>query len=183
MNEEIWKPISGFEGLYDVSSHGRVRSYRRRGSKKVHTTPVPLCATHCDSNGYPQMDLRDHVGRRKMRTVHKLVAETFLGPANGLEIDHLDSNRANPSLDNLEYVTSKENQSRSWLRGRKSHPNTISAVRSARRKLTDEQVKLIFERVRFGSEHTKTVAADFGVSDSAVKNIKHKRNWKHLLCL
>lgn len=99
-----WRPIGGFEGYYEVSSDGQVRSaMRRKGSKggvlKAGTTKA----------GYKLVSLwRD--GRGLSCNVHRLVAAAFLGPCPpGMEVRHMDGDPANNVATNLRYGTSSEN--------------------------------------------------------------------------
>lgn len=101
---EEWRPVVGFEGLYEVSDLGRVKSlnYRRTGKEKI------LKPKKCNG-GYLQLCLSN--GKcRIMRMVHRMAAEAFLGecPA-GLEVNHLDENKENNRVDNLEYCSRKYN--------------------------------------------------------------------------
>jgi hypothetical protein len=93
--EELWKPIKGFEGVYDVSSFGRVKN------KKKQTILKP-----CDGGiGYLHVCLR-----RRTIKVHKAVAEAFLQKTEGKPIiNHKDGNKQNNHASNLEYCTQKDN--------------------------------------------------------------------------
>ena len=109
---EQWKPVSGYEGIYEVSSHGRVRSVdreitdsrgqARRIKGKVRRTPL-------DKYGYPTVDLWKQ-GKGQTRTVHSLVTEAFIGPRpEGMEVCHSDGDGTNNRLENLRYGTHSEN--------------------------------------------------------------------------
>lgn len=110
---EIWKPIPGYEGKYDVSNLGRVRSLDRsvwcHGNVKAgHFCKKPGCVLRpaFASTGYPCVVL----GRRNTQNLHVLVALTFIGPIpTGCEVRHKDGDRSNPRADNLCYGTRKEN--------------------------------------------------------------------------
>lgn len=96
---EVWKPVKGFEGLYDISSEGRVWSYY---SNKILKPSV-------DIGGYLFFDFRKD-GKRYNKKVHRLVAEAFIpNPYNKPQINHLDENPKNNNVSNLEWVTQKEN--------------------------------------------------------------------------
>lgn len=104
---EIWKPIEGFNGVYDVSDHGRVRSHFREGG---------IRKMHAKSSGYVQVNLyRD--GGYKHVFVHRLVATAFLGPSE-LDINHKDGNKLNNCAENLEYVTQRENSAHHYKQHR-----------------------------------------------------------------
>jgi hypothetical protein len=101
---ETWRPIPGYEGRYDVSDQGRVRSWLGWGK------PVPhVLACDRSSLGYVRVTL--HLsGRQSTITVHRLVMQAFVGPPpEGLEVRHLDGDRTNNRLSNLRYGTASEN--------------------------------------------------------------------------
>jgi len=94
---EIWRPVLGYEGLYEVSSFGRVR----RGNRLLKTQDYP--------NGYLYVSLCKD-GARKNRMIHRLVAEAFLpNPNNYPQVNHKDETITNNFLDNLEWCTGKYN--------------------------------------------------------------------------
>lgn len=100
-----WLPIPGYEGRYDVSDRGRVRSWM-----PYHNLPVPhLLAVVIGNHGYPITTLRDS-GSQEQHLVHALVMLAFVGPRlEGMETRHLDGDRQHCDLDNMAYGTSSEN--------------------------------------------------------------------------
>ena len=101
---ENWKDIEGYDGLYQVSSNGRVKSlnYRKTGKEKI------LKQTIC-KNGYSRVLLSKN-GIQKLKIVHRLVAEVFIpNPDNKPEIDHINCNRSDNRIENLKWCTRKEN--------------------------------------------------------------------------
>jgi hypothetical protein len=103
MRVTLWKPIPGYEGLYQVSENGEVLSARRA------TTRGGLLRRYPDGLGYLYVTLTRE-GAQKRFAVHRLVALSFIGPCPaGQEVRHLDGNSANPSLANLAYGTHTEN--------------------------------------------------------------------------
>ena len=109
---EEWKPIVGYEGWYEVSSFGRVRSVDRLvgysdGSKRLHRGRI-LKATP-DKDGYDRVVLSTPEGH-KNRLVHRLMAIAFIpNPDNLPEVNHKDENKRNNVIDNLEWCTDKYN--------------------------------------------------------------------------
>jgi len=96
-SEEIWLPVTGYEGLYEVSDRGRVRNSEN------------LIMSKSLNRGYETIGLSKD-GERKTEKVHRLVAEAFLNnPSNLPEINHKDENRANNDVDNLEWCDRKYN--------------------------------------------------------------------------
>lgn len=104
MEEEIWKPIKDFEGYYEVSNIGRVRSlnYKRTGKGKILKNIE-------DYKGYLEVVLTKN-GKRKQFKVHRLVAEAFIpNPENKPCIDHINTIKSDNRVENLRWVTYKEN--------------------------------------------------------------------------
>lgn len=111
---EIWKDIPGFEGLYQASTLGRIRSVDRTEScvlrgKEITRGRAGRVLRQAVSNGYPFVNLcKDGVSH--VTKTHKLVAITFIGPQeDGMTVNHKDLNKKNNRVENLEYVTQAEN--------------------------------------------------------------------------
>lgn len=107
-SEEIWKPVVGYEGLYEVSSYGRVRSLDRydRMNRFCEGRILKLCANRL---GYLKAGLCSN-DKKKQYLVHRLVAEAFIPNPNNLPIiNHKDENPSNNNVDNLEWCTAKYN--------------------------------------------------------------------------
>ena len=106
MIEEIWKPIEGYEGLYEVSNLGRVRSldrfyYRLHKGKVLSPTK--------DRYGYLTVTLNCN-GKSKTIKIHRLVAQAFLpNPDNLPQVNHKDEVKSNNCVDNLEWCSAKYN--------------------------------------------------------------------------
>jgi hypothetical protein len=106
IQSEVWKPVLQYEGYYEVSNLGRVRSVRSgRGTKAGRILNTPP-----DTDGYPRVRL-SRFNKPVDVNVHVLVALTFIGPCpEGLEVNHKDLKRNNNRASNLEYLTHSENQ-------------------------------------------------------------------------
>ena len=101
---EIWKPIDGYEGKYEVSNFGRVRSYaqdRSRGKIKTGNRTF---------KGYLSFTLYDDDGRRRHIPVHRLVAKAFIPNPHDLpQVNHKDEDKTNNRVDNLEWCDNEYN--------------------------------------------------------------------------
>lgn len=116
---EIWKDIQGYEGRYQVSNLGRVKSI----SKGVVMKPF-ICGS-----GYQELILLN--GERKPKLLHRLVAEAFIPNAHGKkEVNHKDGDKFNNRADNLEWVTPSENQMHSHrvLGNKCSNPRKVICI-------------------------------------------------------
>ena len=111
MSNEIFKDIEGYEGLYQVSNLGNIKS--------LHCNKEKIMKPTIRSNNYQYYFvglLKD--GKRKYFAVHRLVAIMFIpNPNNYEQVDHLDGNKLNNNVKNLEWVTPKENTNRAWNKG------------------------------------------------------------------
>lgn len=111
IESEIWKDIKGYEGLYQVSNLGRIKSFSKR--KELIRKPTK----NKKRNGYLEISLFKN-NKEKRFKVHRLVAEAFIpNPENKEEVNHIDGNKSNNNKNNLEWVTDKENKEHAWKNG------------------------------------------------------------------
>ena len=108
--DETWKDVVGYEGLYRVSNLGRIRSFVRGGQRGC----ILALTTH--RQGYKIVKFYD----RKSYLVHRLVAESFIpNPEDKATVNHIDGNKANNRISNLEWATQSENNKHAFLTGLK----------------------------------------------------------------
>lgn len=118
---EIWKPIKGYEGLYEISNLGRVKALERtkvcnRGyvTIKEHF----LKPNNCGTNGYYRVPLTNYKHTKKYYLIHRLVAETFIpNPNNYPQVNHKDGNKENNTINNLEWCTVSFNMRHAYETG------------------------------------------------------------------
>lgn len=117
MTEEKWKDIEGYEGLYQVSSLGRVKSLDRIVPTKIGSTQTyygSIKKNSISTTGYWRVNLHKD-GKLKTYKVHNLMAVAFLSyKKDGLKyvVDHIDNNPLNNDLSNLQIITNRENTSK-----------------------------------------------------------------------
>ena len=131
--KEEWRPITGYVGLYEVSSFGNVRSLDRKvsyiqrnqygESNSFKHLKGKLLAKRPTAAGYLRVRLSG-----KDFYIHRLVAQEFLGSIEGLEINHIDGNKANNNIRNLEIVTRCENHNHAVLNNLNSTANYTRRV-------------------------------------------------------
>lgn len=179
---EEWRPVVGWDGLYEVSSFGRVRSLDRIGKKrgKGGQEYYPrlrgrVLKASAIGHGYPGVQLfggdEDWRPRnRRMVAVHILVCEAFHGarPA-GMEAAHNDGDKSNARANNLRWATKIENSN-----DKRKHGTQPAGDRNPAAKLKWEDVELI----RASPHEKRQVVADrYGVSASTIQAIINNRRW------
>lgn len=114
--EEEWKDIKEYEGLYQVSSLGRVKSLDRTNIKFNRSVPLRgrMLKLNTNIHGYPFVTIYKN-GVCRSRTVHRLVAEAFiLNPEAKPQVNHINGCKSDNRVDNLEWVTASDNQKHSF---------------------------------------------------------------------
>ena len=171
---EVWRPVVGYEGLYDVSSLGNIRRLRdiRHCVNKVLDVPRQL--NKHKTAGYLRAVLSRN-GKKTMRLIHQLVLEAFVGPRPaGYESGHLNNISTDNRLTNLLWVTHSENELHKRANGTR-----LSGERHPHATLTAECVRSI--RKLRATTTTKTLAEMYGVSRTTIQRIVSGERWQCLL--
>lgn len=131
--KEIWKTIPGFS-RYQASSTGLLRStnYKNSGKTKI--------LSPSNSDGYLKTMLQSDSGKYKTWNVHKFISITFYGDSKGKEVNHIDGNKLNNSVVNLEYCTRSENIKHAVRKGLQP---IMHGSKNGNSKLTESQVRAI----------------------------------------
>ena len=131
IQDEVWKDIEGYEGLYQVSTCGNVKSLPkvRRNGTGTYIQKERLLKPSNTSTGYKKVELYKD-GKRKSFKVHRLVAIAFIpNPDNKPEVNHIDGNKINNNIDNLEWVTSSENTIHAYETGSSPNKKELDEIR------------------------------------------------------
>ena len=172
--DENWKLIKRFPN-YKISNYGRIkRVVGGRGSFKGRELTGSL-----NSDGYPIVRLSDG-GKAVTKTIHRLVGETFIGPLpKGKETNHIDGDKSNPYVGNLEYITPSENQKHAYRNGlRKGIKN--KGKKHSQCKLAEGDVLEIRELYDVGGISQNELAEIYSVSQTHIGQIIRYKRWSHI---
>ena len=176
MKEEIWKDIEGYEGYYQISNMGRVKSLERTvwKGKGYRIVPEKILEGVDNGHGYLQVNLSKD-GKVKQPLVHRLVATAFLeNPMGYKEINHRDENKENNRAENLEWCSRSYNLT---YNGRAKKVGKKAAEKLRGRKHSEETIKKISEKLRgrkFSEEHKKKISESKKGSKLSEETIKKR---------
>lgn len=185
---EEWRSVVGYEGLYEVSNIGRVRSLTRKcraggfgGHKVMGGRIMSQCRTgktaRSSGRGYLACRLTVETGSKLVK-VHRAVAIAFILNPGGLpQVNHKDTNTLNNHVDNLEWIDNT---------GNIRHASRMGLLRPMRgeacvtHKLTSSEVVQLRAIYAAGGRSTRSVAKQFGIGWSQTKRIINKESWAHI---
>lgn len=166
MNVETWMPVAGYEGLYEVSDGGRVRSLARKNCRGR----VLKYRVDSAGEGYVYVTLcRDGVNKKV--NVHQLVLAAFVGEPNGLWGLHRNGDKGDSRLANLYYGTPKQNSGDMVQHGRSQR-----GTKHYKAVLTPELVAW----VRESHQSSLEIARQLGVAGSTIRAARLRHNWAHV---
>lgn len=168
MCNEVWKDIKGYEGLYQISNLGRVKTLKPRYKDKIILKPL--------KGSYLAVTLyKNKIGKR--RTIHRLVAETFLEIGDRMVVNHKDGNKKNNSLENLEVVTQKENVEHAIRTG----IGTIGE-KNGKAKFTNEEVMRLREIYlpRDSKYGCRALAKKYHVANQTMWRVLHNKVYTNI---
>lgn len=175
----IWKDVVGYEGLYEISSLGDIKSLKRYCKSKTGFRVVPekILKPKIDKYGYLVL----HISKNNVRwniTIHRLVAIAFLPNINNYpQINHKDGNKLNNVVENLEWCSASYNVQHSFD-NKLNIP--IKGSKRAFSKMTEE--KVIEVRYRYKNEDIslKNLSKSYNISTQTLHSIITKKTWKHV---
>jgi len=163
--KEIWKEVDWFDGMYLISNFGRLKSMHNNIIRKPFLK----------EKRYPKLVLNKN-GKKYMRYIHRMVAIAFISnPKNKKQVNHIDGNKCNNNVSNLEWNTPSENMQHSIKN--KLHP---SGEKCSWAKLTEKQVIEIRKLSKNSNITHAKLGNIFGINQSAITNIINHKRWKHI---
>jgi len=172
---EAWASIDWDEdlepGVYEISSHGRLRSYRKQAGGRLSKPRV--LSGNISVSGYPRYKLTLRDGSKRTYTAHRLVAFAFLGlpPTEQHQVAHGDGVPTNNVVSNLRWATPSEN-----LADRFDHGTMTLGTRNGRAKLNEAQVLEIRKMFKRGATY-REVTSRFAIGHGTAGSIKSGKNW------
>lgn len=179
--EEIWKDVQEFENNFQISNFGRLRSVARRINSSVQPcgfriNKPRIILSQDNGKGYQQYYVKFN-NIRIMKYAHRLVAQYFLdNPDQKAEVNHIDGDKANNHVSNLEWNTLQENRNHAvdnnlMCKGEKSY----------QAKLSEKKVLAIRRLFRINPNFNKSqTARKLNVRDTTIHKIINNQIWKHL---
>lgn len=163
---EIWKDIPRYEGIYQVSNLGRVKSLKFGRNRILRASTT--------KKGYHRLNLC--LNNQKKAYAHRLVMLAFSGESD-LQVNHINGIKTDNRLENLEYCTPGENARHAHSMG--LVPKMTGSMNSSS-KLSEKEVKIIKEAIKNGFSNSD-LGKYFSVTRSAIYNIRIGRVWNHVL--
>jgi hypothetical protein len=168
-SKEYWKPIIGYEGLYEVSNLGRIKSVKRYGTLGGIIIPW----NNSKKAPYLRVGLSKN-NKRKRLLVHRLVAEAFIPNPNNLkEVNHINGNKQDNKVDNLEWNSKSQNHKHAFKLGLRNNKGTFHPCN----RLTIEECEKIKCLVEDGNFRQKDIVKLFNISLDTLYKIKYNKHW------
>lgn len=168
---EIWKDVVGYEGYYQISNLGRVKTIARHNAKERIKKPQNRC-------GYKAVRLFKCLIENKgvYFSIHRLLAIHFIpNPENKPQVNHINGDKADYRIENLEWCTASENTIHAVKTGLRK---TAVGATYKRSNLTDQNIIEIRELK--GKMTHKEIADIYGIGQPCISNIINRKAWKHV---
>jgi hypothetical protein len=180
---EQWKWVKGYEGIYEVSNLGRMRSYRVPGchgptAGRLRAEPRFLKPIR-QSNGYCKVNFQRD-GKHQGFWYHRLLAQTFIPNPNNLpQVNHINGIKADNRLENLEWVTHEGNRQHAGRLGLIRH-NPNRGEKHTHSKLSNDEVLEIRRAYKAGVIQAELARRYPNISKSTINLVVRRKAWKHL---
>ena len=164
--KEIWKDIKDYEGLYQVSNLGRIKRIGKYKNQFTSWESNKILTNNIGTDGYYHIMLSKD-NKKRMYLVHRIVAKTFIGEQDNKQVNHIDGNKLNNNINNLEYCSARDNLIHALNLGLK------------KRKIPLEKYEYIYNENKKGKSYKK-LAKEFNVGKTKIYDIiqieKEKKN-------
>lgn len=171
-DNEIWKDIIGYEGLYQISNLGNIKTFNWRNTGK--TAILKLCK---NKNGYLGTALTKN-GKLKSVEIHRLLALHFLpNTENKKQVNHINGIKADNNISNLEWLTQKENIQHAFKTGLNKG---LKGEKNGRCKLTNIQVIKIRQKYNTKEKTVMQLSNEYNMNWSTINDLVKNITWKHL---
>jgi hypothetical protein len=171
MNEERWMPVKEYEGIYEVSNKGRVKSLERK-DKRGFLRKERIMRQVVNPRGYSFIVTQD----KRSKVVHRLVAEAFIDNPDGKgEVNHLNGIKTDNRLENLEWATHSENLLHACREGLR---NTPKGEKNHNAKLTNKESEKVRELYAGGDWTYKKLSEKYDVGISVIAGIVKGKTYK-----
>jgi hypothetical protein len=183
-SSEVFVDIQGYEGYYQVSNYGNVRSLDRvikEKTGKIQTLKGRILKPRINPGGYYHVGLGKN-GTRATFAIHQLVARAFIpNPNKKRTVNHINGDKLSNNVSNLEWSTYSENLEHAYKTGlRQAVKPSEVACKNYRRKLNEQQVREIKRLIVADFLTLKQIANQYNVGRSTISSIKSGRNWRHI---
>lgn len=180
---EIWKDIVGYEGIYEISNFGRLKSLPKK-ARSIGSAGYEYFIQRTEKIRRPSRDTFGYMhaflhkdGNSKAFLIHRLVATAFIeNPNNKYAVNHIDGIKQNNNVSNLEWVTKSENVKHAYSTGLmcnkgENHPGV---------KLNEVIVKEIRLKYIPRLYSSRKLAKEYGISKTQILDILNKKSWSHI---
>lgn len=172
----VFFPIKGYEGLYEINKKGEVKSLFRKNPHRYNTSTSEKIISKRIIMGYYCVCLSKN-GVAKYKKLHRLLAETFIpNSENKEQVNHIDGNKINNDINNLEWATRQENSFHAYKLGL-NH----SGENNCKSKLTADKVLAIRRLFRINPKsNRKKIASKLNISIHTISDILCNRSWNYI---
>ena len=181
MNEE-WKELKGNREIYLISNKGNVKTKSRPGARGTTVKGHDLIKTE-NSNGYLRVNMHlENENKSSAHLIHRLVADSFIPKIKDKDfVNHIDGDKHNNSVDNLEWCSRSENERHAWKTGLKNNIATKGELHGMHKLRNEDVIYIRNNHKRNGGIFsTGELAKQFSVNPQTITEIVSNRIWKHI---